>query len=132
MEFFSSFSTTTFTVDTVSLRKYATSTIPMTRRCPMLANPEDLTSADALFREYLSQLKPLVKSQRSRVEAFAHGKPPQKDDELAMFIKKAKADPKEFMVDLSLQQFAAAQAFAILLSENNRLLLELMNRGSKK
>jgi hypothetical protein len=98
----------------------------------MMANPEDLTSADALFREFLRHLKPLVKSERPRVEAFALDKSPREDDDLAVFTKKGKVDPKKFMVELSLQQFAAAQAFAILLAENNRLLLELMNRGSKK
>jgi hypothetical protein len=98
----------------------------------MIASPEDLTSADALFREFLRHMKPLVKSERPRVEAFALSKSPQEDDDLAVFTKKGKVDPKKFMVELSLQQFAAAQAFAILLAENNRLLLELMNRGSKK
>jgi len=98
----------------------------------MIKNPEDLTSADALFREFLRHMKPLVKSERPRLEAFAQGKSPQEDDDLAMFTKKGKVDPKKFMADLSLQQFAAAQAFAILLAENNRLLLELINRGSKK
>jgi hypothetical protein len=98
----------------------------------MTAKPEDLTSADALFRQFLSHMKPLLKSERPRLEAFRQGKSPQAYADLAVFAKKGKVDPKEFMVDLSLQQFAAAQAFAILLAENNRLLLELMNRGSKK
>lgn len=98
----------------------------------MTAKPEDLTSADALFRQFLSHMKPLLKSEQPRLEAFRQGKSPQAYDDLAVFAKKGKVDPKEFMVHLSLQQFAAAQAFAMLLAENNRLLLELMNRGSKK
>lgn len=98
----------------------------------MTAKPEDLTSADALFREFLRHMKPLVKSERPRLEAFTLGKLPQEDDDLALFAKKGKVDPKKFMVELSLQQYAAAQAFAILLAENNRLLLEVMNRDSKK
>jgi hypothetical protein len=98
----------------------------------MTAKPEDLTSADALFRQFLSHMKPLLKSERPRLEAFRQGKSPQAYADLAVFAKKGKIDPKEVVVDLSLQQFAAAQAFAILLAENNRRLLELMNRGSKK
>ena len=98
----------------------------------MNANPEDLTSADVLFREFLKEMKLLLKSERPRLEAFTHGKSPQVDDDLAVFAKKGKVDPKEYMAELSLQQYAAAQAFSILLAENNRLLLELMNRGSKK
>jgi hypothetical protein len=102
------------------------------RRYPMKANPEDLTSADVLFREFLKEMKLLVKSERPRLEAFMRDKSPQVDDDLAVFTKKGKVDPKEYMAELSLQQYAAAQAFAILLAENNRLLLEVMNRGSKK
>ena len=98
----------------------------------MTAKPEDLTSADALFRQFLSHMKPLLKSERPKLEAFRQGKSPQAYADLAVFAKKGKIDPREVVVDLSLQQFAAAQAFAILLAENNRLLLELMNRGSKK
>ncbi len=98
----------------------------------MNAKPEDLTSADALFREFLKEMRLLVKSERPRLEAFTRGKSPQVDSDLAMFAKKGKVDPKEYVAELSLQQYAAAQAFAILLAENNRLLLELMNRGSKK
>lgn len=98
----------------------------------MPAKPEDLTSADALFKQFLSHMKPLLKSERPRLEAFRQSKSSQANDDLAVFAKKGKIDPKEVVVDLSLQQFAAAQAFAILLAENNRLLLELMNRGSKK
>lgn len=98
----------------------------------MITKPEDLTSADALFKEFLNRMRPLLKSERPRLEAFRQGKSSQEDDDLAVFAKKGKVDPKEFMVDLSLQQFSAAQAFAILLAENNRLLLELMGRSSKK
>ena len=98
----------------------------------MKATPEDLTSPDVLFRAFLKEMKLLVKSERPRVEAFTHGKPPQVDDDLAVFAKNGKVDPKEYVAELSLQQYAAAQAFSILLAENNRLLLELMNRGSKK
>ena len=98
----------------------------------MKANPEDLTSADVLFREFLKEMKLLVKSERPRLEAFMRDKSPQVNDDLAVFAKKGKIDPKEYVAELSLQQYAAAQAFAILLAENNRLLLELMNRGSKK
>jgi hypothetical protein len=98
----------------------------------MNANPEDLTSADVLFREFLKEMRLLVKSERPRLEAFTYGKSPQVDDDLAVFARKGKVDPKEYMAELSLQQYAAAQAFAILLAENNRLLLGLMNRGLKK
>ncbi|MBM4444626.1 MAG: hypothetical protein FJ020_04880 [Chloroflexi bacterium] len=85
-----------------------------------------------MFKQFLKHMKPLLKSERPRLEAFRQSKSPQEEDDLAVFAKKGKIDPKEVVVDLSLQQFAAAQAFAILLAENNRLLLELMNRGSKK
>jgi hypothetical protein len=98
----------------------------------MTADPKELTSADALFKEFLRHMRPLVKSDRLRLEAFMQGKSPQADDDLAVFAKKGKVDPKTSVVDLSLQQFAAAQAFAVLLAENNRRLLELMNQGSKK
>ena len=98
----------------------------------MKATPEDLTSADALFREFLKQMKLLVKSERPRLEAFTREKSPQEDEHLAVFAKRGKVDPKQYVTELSFQQYAAAQAFAILLAENNRLLLELMNRGSKK
>jgi hypothetical protein len=98
----------------------------------MKANPEDLTSADTLFREFLKEMKLLVKSERPRLEAFTRDKSPQDDEDLAVFTKRGKVDPKQYVTELSFQQYAAAQAFAILLAENNRLLLELMNRGSKK
>lgn len=119
-------------VDTISLRKYATSTPDNEEWCPVNAKPEDLTSADALFREFLKQMKQLVKSERPRVETFTQGKSAQADDDVAVFAKKGKVDPKKYVVDLSLQQYAAAQAFAILLAENNRRLLELMYQGPKK
>jgi hypothetical protein len=98
----------------------------------MKANPEDLTSADVLFREFLKEMKLLVKSERPRLAAFTRDKSSQMDDDFSVFAKKGKVDPKEYLAELSLQQYAAAQAFAILLAENNRLLLELMNRGLKK
>ena len=98
----------------------------------MKATPEDLTSADALFKEFLKEMKLLVKSERPRLEAFTKGKSPQVDEDLAMFAKKGKVDPKEYVSELSLQQYAAAQAFSILLAENNRLLLELVRRELKK
>jgi hypothetical protein len=98
----------------------------------MKANPEDLTSADALFKEFLKEMKLLVKSERPRLEAFTRDKSPQEDENLAVFTKRGKVDPKQYVTELSFQQYAAAQAFAIILAENNRLLLELMNRGSKK
>ena len=98
----------------------------------MKATPEDLTSADALFREFLKEMKLLVKSERPRLEAFTREKSPQDDENLAVFAKRGKVDPKQYVTELSFQQYAAAQAFAILLAENNRLLLELMNKSSKK
>ena len=98
----------------------------------MKASPEELTSADVLFREFLKEMKLLLKSERPRLEAFTRDKSPRADDDLAVFAKKGKVDPREYVAELSFQQYAAAQAFAILLAENNRLLLEVMNRGSKK
>jgi hypothetical protein len=98
----------------------------------MKATPEDLTSADALFKEFLKEMKLLVKSERPRLEAFTKSKAPQVDEDLAVFVKRGKIDPKEYVAELSLQQYAAAQAFSILLAENNRLLLELMKRELKK
>jgi hypothetical protein len=98
----------------------------------MKATPEDLTSADALFREFLKEMKLLLKSERPRLEAFTKGKSPQVDADLAVFAKRGKVDPKEYVAELSLQQYAAAQAFSILLAENNRLLLELVKRELKK
>jgi hypothetical protein len=98
----------------------------------MKATPEDLTSADALFREFLREMKLLVKSERPRLEAFTREKSPQDDENLAVFTKRGKVDPKQYVTELSFQQYAAAQAFSILLAENNRLLLELMNKSSKK
>jgi hypothetical protein len=98
----------------------------------MKATPEDLTSADALFKEFLKEMRLLVKSERPRLEAFTRGKSPQVDEDLAVFAKKGKVDPKEYVAELSLQQYAAAQAFSIVLAENNRLLLELVNKSSKK
>jgi hypothetical protein len=98
----------------------------------MKAIPEDLTSADALFKEFLKEMRLLVKSERPRLEAFTRGKSPQVDEDLAVFAKKGKVDPKEYVAELSLQQYAAAQAFSIVLAENNRLLLELVRRELKK
>ena len=98
----------------------------------MKATPEDLTSADALFKEFLKEMKLLVKSERPRLEAFTRDKSPQEDENLAVFTKRGKVDPKQYVTELSFQQYAAAQAFSILLAENNRLLLELMNKSSKK
>jgi hypothetical protein len=98
----------------------------------MKATPEDLTSADALFKEFLREMKLLVKSERPRLEAFTRDKSPQEDENLAVFTKRGKIDPKQYVTELSFQQYAAAQAFAILLAENNRLLLELVKRDSKK
>jgi len=98
----------------------------------MKATPEDLTSADALFKEFLKEMKLLVKSERPRLEAFTRDKSPQEDENLAVFARRGKVDPKQYVTELSFQQYAAAQAFAILLAENNRLLLELMKRDSKK
>ena len=98
----------------------------------MKATPEDLTSADALFREFLKEMKLLVKSERPRLEAFTREKSPQEDENLAVFTKRGKIDPKQYVTELSFQQYAAAQAFSILLAENNRLLLELMNKSSRK
>jgi hypothetical protein len=98
----------------------------------MKATPEDLTSADAMFREFLREMKLLVKSERPRLEAFTREKSPQDDENLAVFTKRGKVDPKQYVTELSFQQYAAAQAFSILLAENNRLLLELMNKSSKK
>jgi len=98
----------------------------------MKATPEDLTSADALFKEFLKEMKLLVKSERPRLEAFTRDKSPQEDENLAVFTKRGKVDPKQYVTELSFQQYAAAQAFSILLAENNRLLLELMKRESKK
>jgi hypothetical protein len=98
----------------------------------MKATPEDLTSADALFKEFLKEMKLLVKSERPRLEAFTRDKSPQEDENLAVFAKRGKVDPKQYVTELSFQQYAAAQAFSILLAENNRLLLELMKRESKK
>jgi len=98
----------------------------------MKATPEDLTSADVLFREFLKEMRLLLTSERPRLEAFTREKSPQVDNDLAVFAKRGKVDPKEYVAELSFQQYAAAQAFAILLAENNRLLLEVMNRGPKK
>ena len=98
----------------------------------MKATPEDLTSPDALFREFLKEMKLLLKSERPRLEAFAREKSPQEDEQLAVFAKRGKIDPKKYVTELSYQQYAAAQAFAILLAENNRLLLELVRRELKK
>ena len=98
----------------------------------MKATPEDLTSADALFREFLKEMKLLVKSERPRLEAFTRDKSPQEDETLAVFAKSGKVYPKKYVTELSFQQYAAAQAFAMLLAENNRLLLELMKQDSKK
>jgi hypothetical protein len=98
----------------------------------MKATPEDLTSADALFKEFLKEMKLLVKSERPRLEAFTRDKSPQEDENLAVFTKRGKVDPKQYVTELSFQQYAAAQAFSILLAENNRLLLELIKRESKK
>jgi hypothetical protein len=98
----------------------------------MKATPEDLTSADALFREFLREMQLLLKSERPRLEAFTREKSPQEDAHLAVFTKRGKVDPKQYVTELSFQQYAAAQAFAILLAENNRLLLELVNKSSKK
>ncbi len=98
----------------------------------MKASPEDLTSADVLFREFLKEMKLLLKAERPRLEAFTRDKAPQADDYLSVFAKQGKVDPKQYVTELSFQQYAAAQAFSILLAENNRLLLELVNKGSKK
>ena len=98
----------------------------------MKATPEDLTSADALFREFLKEMKLLMKSERPRLEAFTRDKSPQEDEYLAVFAKRGKVDPKQYVTELSFQQYAAAQALAVLLAENNRLLLELMKRDLKK
>jgi len=98
----------------------------------MKATPEDLTSADALFREFLREMQLLLKSERPRFEAFTREKSPQDDQHLAVFTKRGKIDPKHYVTELSFQQYAAAQAFAIIVAENNRLLLELMNKSSKK
>jgi hypothetical protein len=98
----------------------------------MKATPEDLTSADTLFKEFLKEMRLLVKSERPRLEAFTKSKSPQADEDLAVFARKGKVDPKEYVTELSFQQYAAAQAFAILLAENNRLLLELVKRELKK
>ena len=98
----------------------------------MKATPEDLTSADALFREYLKEIKLLLKSERPRLEAFTKSKSPQVDEDLAVFAKRGKIDPKEYVSELSFQQYAAAQALAVLLAQNNRLLLELVKRELKK
>ena len=98
----------------------------------MKATTEDLTSADALFREFLKEMRLLLKSERPRLEAFTREKLPQEDEHLAVFTKRGKVDPKHYVTELSFQQYAAAQAFAILLAENNRLLLELVKRELKK
>jgi hypothetical protein len=98
----------------------------------MKATPEDLTSADTLFKEFLKEMKLLVKSERPRLEAFTRDKSPQEDADLAVFTKRGKVDPKQYVTELSFQQYAAAQAFSILLAENNRLLLEVIRRESKK
>ncbi len=98
----------------------------------MKATPEDLTSANALFKEFLKEMKLLVKSERPRLEAFTRDKSPQEDEDLAVFARRGKVDPKKYVTELSFQQYAAAQAFSILLAENNRLLLELIKRESKK
>ena len=98
----------------------------------MKATPEDLTSADALFREFLKEMQMLLKSERPRLEAFTRDKSPQDDEHLAVFTKRGKVDPKKYVTELSFQQYAAAQALAILLAENNRLLLELVNKNAKK
>lgn len=100
----------------------------------MKATPEDLTSADALFREYLKEIKLLMKSERPRLDALTDkkSKSPQVDADLAVFTKRGKIDPKEYVVELSFQQYASAQALAVLLAENNRLLMEWMKRELKK
>jgi hypothetical protein len=98
----------------------------------MKATPEELTSANALFKEFLKEMKLLVKSERPRLEAFTRDKSPQDDEDLAVFARRGKVDPKKYVTELSFQQYAAAQAFSILLAENNRLLLELIKRESKK
>lgn len=97
----------------------------------MNADPKDLTSADALFNDYLKKMKLLLKSERPRLEAFTRDKSPQEDEDLGVFTKRGKVDPKQYVTELSFQQYAAAQALAMLLAENNRLLLELMRRESE-
>jgi len=98
----------------------------------MIENREDLTDADALFRELLRQLKPIAESQEARLEAYAHGEAPQEANGLAMFVQKANDEPKTVMAELALHQYAVTQAFVALLVENNRLLLRLMGQGQPK